>query len=78
MTPLQMKGSKGQPVNAEQLSFEIIKEGVSEYKLFNGKIMKIRMVLAEVYRLDEKDEATGKDNYFIKSGTIVSVEDAKK
>ena len=78
MTPIQMKGSKGQMVNAEELHFTPISEGYSEYRLSNGKIMKIRVVLAEVYRLDEKDEMTGKDNYYIRSAPIVTVEEPKK
>lgn len=75
---VQLKGSKGQPVNAEQLDFKIVNEGISEYKLSDGKIMKIRIALAEVYRLEELDEATGKNNYFIKSAPIISIEEPKK
>ncbi len=78
MAPFQIRGSKGQPVNAEQLSFKISNEGISEYKLSNGKIMKVRIVIAEVYVTDEKDEITGRNGYFIKSMPIVSVEDAKE
>jgi len=74
----QMRGSKGQMVNAEELRFTPIKEEYSEYKLSDGKIMRIRVVLTEVYRLEEKDEVTGKDNYFIKSAPIVTVEEPTK
>ena len=75
---VQIRGSKGQMVNAEQLEYQIIKEAFSEYKLSDGRIMKIRVVLAEVYRLDEKDETTGREGYFIKSLPVVSIEDVKK
>lgn len=64
-------------VNAEQLNFKQIKEGFSEYELSDGKIMKIRVVLVEVFRLDELDE-TGRNNYFIKSVPTISIEDTKK
>lgn len=74
----QMRGSKGQMVDAEELRFTPIKEEYSEYKLSNGKIMRVRVVLTEVYCLDEKDEITGKNNYFIKSAPLVTVEDAPK
>lgn len=76
--PLKIKGSKGQMVDAEQLSFKIVNEGVSEYKLSDGKIMKIRVVLAEVYRMDEKDEVTGKEGYYVKTAPIISTEDSKE
>jgi hypothetical protein len=75
---VQIRGSQGQMVNAEQLDFQIVNEGFSVYKLSDGKILKIRVVLAEVYRLDEKDEVTGRAGYFIKSMPVVSIEDAKK
>ena len=74
---VQMKGSKGQLVNAEQLSFKVINEGFSAYELSDGKIMKIRVILAEVYRLDEKEEVTGREGYFVKSVPVVSVEEKK-
>jgi hypothetical protein len=74
---MQVRGSKGQMVNAEQLNFETITEGYSEYKLSDGKIMKIKVVVAEVYRLDEIDEATGKNNYLVKSTPIVTVQESK-
>jgi hypothetical protein len=74
---VQIKGSKGQMVNAEQLDFKVVNEGFSEYKLSDGKIMKIRVVLAEVYRLDELDDM-GRNNYLIKSTPVVSVEEKKK
>lgn len=78
MPPLQIRGSKGQLVNAKQLDFKITNEGISEYKLSDGKILKIRVVLAEVYVTDEKDEITGQNGYFIKSMPVVSVGDAKQ
>ncbi len=78
MAPIQMKGSQGQMVNAEQLTFTPIKEGISEYQLSNGKLLKIRMILAEIYVLDEKDPTTGKNAYFIKTAPVVSTEDLKE
>jgi hypothetical protein len=78
MTPLQIKGSRGQLVDAKQLDFKIINERRSEYELSDGKILKIRVVIQEVYVTDEKDEITGKNGYFIKSMPIVSVEEPQK
>jgi len=75
---VQIRGPQGQMINAEQLDFQIMNEGFSVYKLSDGKIMKLRVVLAEVYRLEAKDEVTGKPGYFIKSMPVISVEDAKK
>lgn len=65
-------------VNAEQLDYKIVNEGFSVYELSDGRILKVRVVLAEVYRLDEKDETTGREGYFIKSMPVVSIEEKKK
>lgn len=78
MAPIKMMNSKGVLVNAEQLSFNPITEPTSEYQLEDGSRIKIRMVLAEVYRLDEKDPNTGRNTYFIKSAPIFSIEDKKE
>lgn len=74
----KVRSSKGQMVNAEQLGFKPISEAWSEYKLDDGKIMKIRIIVTEVYRLDEIDEATGKNNYLVKSTNAISMEEPKK
>jgi hypothetical protein len=74
----QVKGSKGQMVNAEQLSFKPISEGFNEYELSDGNKLKIRIILSEIFKLDEKDEMTGRNNYFIKSAPIMSIEELKK
>jgi len=75
---MQLKNARGQTVNGEQMTFEVIKEGYSEYKLSDGKILKVRVVVSEVFRLDEVDESTGRNNYFIKSQPILSIEEPKK
>jgi hypothetical protein len=77
MTKIKVTGSKGQQVDAEQLSFTPINENWSEYKLSDGKILRVRLVISEVFRMDEIEETTGRNNYMIKSTNIVSVEDAK-
>jgi hypothetical protein len=73
----QIRGSKGQMVNAKQITFEQVSEGFSVYKLSDGKIMKIKVVLAEVYSLDELDDL-GRNNYFIKSQPVISIEESKE
>jgi len=74
----KVKGSKGQMVDAEQLGFTPISEAWSEYKLDDGKIMRIRVVVSEVYRLNEIDETTGKNNYLVKSTNVISMGEPKK
>lgn len=78
MAPTKMQNSKGVLVNAEQLDFKPISEPTAEYELEDGTKITIRMVLAEVFRLDEKDPVTGRSEYFIKSAPIVSIKDKKK
>lgn len=72
---VKIRGSKGQPVEAQQLKFTPKNEAWSEYTLEDGKILKVKVVVSEVYRLDEIDEVTGKNNYLVKSTSIISVEE---
>ena len=71
---MKLRGLKGEEINGEQLQFTIKNEGYSEYLLSDGNILRIRIVLAEVYGIDQKDPLTGRPNYVVKSTNIVSVE----
>jgi hypothetical protein len=70
---LKLKGPRGEDFTGEQLQFTIKNEGYSEYLLSDGNTLRVRIVLAEVYCLDQKDPLTGRPNYILKSANIVSV-----
>jgi hypothetical protein len=61
-----------------QLNFTPIKEEWNEYKLEDGQILKVKLILTEVYELEEVDPATGKKNYLIKSTNVIATELPKR
>jgi hypothetical protein len=75
---MKIMGPKGQPVEAEQQHFKPIHEPWSEYELEDGKILKIRIIVSEIYKLDEVDKVTGRNAYMVKSDNIVSMEEPTK
>jgi len=61
-----------------QLTFTPIKEEWNEYKLEDGQILKVKLILTEVYELEGVDPATGKKNYLIKSTNVIATELPKR
>jgi hypothetical protein len=70
---VKLKGPRGEDLSGEQLQFTIKNEGYSEYLLSDGNTLRVRIILAEVYCLDQKDPLTGRPNYVLKSINVVSV-----
>ena len=75
---MKLRGPKGEDINGEQLQFAIKNENWSEYALSDGNTLKIRVALAEVYRVDSKDPLTGRPNYIIRSSNVISVVEPEK
>ena len=70
---MKLRGPRGEEITGEQLQFTIKNEGFSEYLLSDGNTLRVRVVIAEVFCLDQKDPLTGRPNYVIKSANVVSV-----
>jgi len=70
---MKIKMPDGREVEAIQMNFESISEGWNEYKLEDGTIIKAKLVVTEIYRLEDKDPVTGKYNYVVKSNTVLAV-----
>lgn len=62
----------GRVVEGQEVNFETLKEGWNEYKLEDGTILKVKLVLAGVVRVEEYDPMTGSPHYFIKSTNVIS------
>jgi hypothetical protein len=62
----------GNKVQATQEEFVPTKEEWNEYKLTDGTIIRIKIVVSEIFRLDQKDPATGKPNFMVKSKSVMS------
>jgi len=62
----------GELVDAIRVDFTPIKEDWNEYKLDDGTILRIKLVLADVLRTEKYDPLTGDPHYIIKSTNIVT------
>jgi hypothetical protein len=63
----------GNKVEGELMDVVSSKEPWSEYELENGTIVRIKLVVTEIYMLDEHDPATGKPNVLVKSNNVIAV-----
>ncbi len=61
----------GREVEATELGFKGIKEEWNEYQADDGTILRLKVVLSEIYRLDEYDPDS-KPIYVIKSSNVLS------
>jgi len=62
----------GEVVDAVRVGFTPIKEEWNEYKLEDGTILKIKLVLVDVLRTEKYDPITGDPHYITKSVNIVT------
>ena len=64
----------GKDVEGTDLEFETVKEAWNEYRLDDGTILKMKVAVTGVVRLDgETDAATGNPVYFIRSSNLTNV-----
>jgi hypothetical protein len=63
-----------QTVEAESLSYKPINEPWSIYQLDDGSIIKVKLVISDVFKLPTSDPLTGLPQYMIRSSNVMSVE----
>lgn len=67
----------GQTVEVEKMNVvQIIDEPWSTYKLDDGTIVKIKLVVSDVFKLPTPDPLTGLPQLLVKSGNVMTVEPA--
>jgi len=62
----------GTKTKGTQIEFETAKEDWNMYKLTGGTLVKLKTVVTEIYRLETKDPATGKNRFLVKSETVIA------
>jgi len=67
----------GQAVEAEQMSFKAVDEPWAQYKLEDGNVVKLRIVVSNVFKLPNPDPVTGLPQYIVQSSNVMSVEPAR-
>jgi hypothetical protein len=79
LTPTLLRGGgsmRGQPIqDGEDVDFDVVGEDWNTYRLKDGTILKVKLVLAGVIRLKNKYDPLGNPVYMIKSTNVVRVMD---
>jgi hypothetical protein len=70
---MRLKLPDGREVDGVEIDFRVVSEGWSELRLENGKVLRVKPVVLQVYKLDEADPLTGEPDYLVRSQTVVSV-----
>ena len=63
---------QGRQVDGKSVEFLTRKEDFNEYQLTDGTILKIKMVVTRIIRLDEEKAPDGKPIYLIQSQNVVA------
>jgi len=61
----------GRNVEATEVGFKSLKEEWNEYQAEDGSVLRLKVVVSEIYRLDEYD-SDDKPIYVIKSSNVLS------
>ena len=61
----------GQPVDSEEVEFEPLAERWNEYRLSDGTLLKMKLVVTRVIRLDVYNEQ-GEPIYLVNSNNVLS------
>jgi hypothetical protein len=64
----------GQILEAESMSWKALDEPWSSYRLEDGSVVKLKIVVSDVYRLPNADPLTGLPQYIVRSSNVMSVE----
>ncbi|MFC1917015.1 hypothetical protein ACFLX1_02680 [Chloroflexota bacterium] len=63
---------QGRQVEGEVVDFLARKEDFNEYQLTDGKILRIKMVVTRIIRLEEEKAPDGNPIYLIQSQNVVA------
>ena len=63
----------GKEIWAELIPVQQAKEGWSQYLLTDGSIVKIKMVVTDIFRVDGEYDPEGNPVYYVKSTNVLSV-----
>ncbi len=63
---------QGRQVEGESIDFLTRKEEFNEYQLTDGKVLRIKMVVTRIIRLEEEKAPDGNPIYLIQSQNVVA------
>ncbi|MDA2918595.1 hypothetical protein MYX76_03705 [Desulfobacterota bacterium AH_259_B03_O07] len=63
---------QGKEVEALNLNFEVNKEGWNEYTTDDGSVVKVKLVVTKILRVEDQYSQDGDPIYMIQSGNVVT------
>jgi hypothetical protein len=66
----------GQQVEVDKMEFKPIEEAWSLYRLEDGTVVKLKLIVSDVFKLPTPDPLTGLPQLIVKSSNVMSVEPA--
>ncbi len=69
---MKVKGPDGKEVEATVVDFLIKKEDFSEYQLVDGRIVRIKLVVTRILRLEDIKNPDGTQAYLINSTNVLA------
>ena len=64
---------QGREVDATDVEFQTRKEDWNEYQLMDGTVIKMKLVVSQIFRIDGKYDNEGNPAYQIKSTSVAAV-----
>ena len=64
---------QGREVDATEVEFQTRKEDWNEYQLMDGTVIKMKLVVSGIFRIDGLYDAEGNPVYQIKSSNVAAV-----
>ena len=64
----------GKTVEGERMEFKPIDENWNRYRLEDGTVVKLRLIVSEIFRLSGADPLTGIPQFLAKSSNVIAVE----
>ena len=64
---------QGRDVDATEIEFQTRKEDWNEYQLMDGTVVKMKLVVSQIFRIDGMYDNEGNPAYQIKSMNVVAV-----
>lgn len=64
----------GTRVEIEKMEFTPVTEAWTCYRLDDGIVVKMRLIVTEIFKMPEVDALTGLPQFIVKSSTVMSVD----
>ncbi len=64
---------QGREVDATEVEFQTRKEDWNEYQLMDGTVIKMKLVVSQIFRIDGRYDNEGNPTYQIKSTNVAAV-----